>query len=62
MHGEVWRKSKIVTLPVFDSFVKWIIQISLIDSTDESRWPSDAERPQPEINLAIGILLPLFRC
>ncbi len=27
--------AKIVTVPVFDSFVKWIIQISLIDYRDE---------------------------
>ncbi|MDR6585269.1 MULTISPECIES: hypothetical protein [Herbaspirillum] len=33
------EKSKSVTLPVFDSSVKWNIQINSIDQTDESAHP-----------------------
>jgi hypothetical protein len=30
-HENLWKKSKSVTLPAFDSFVKWNIQINFID-------------------------------
>ncbi|QNB06212.1 hypothetical protein G5S34_05120 [Herbaspirillum frisingense] len=39
------EKSKSVTLPVFDSSVKWNIQIDFIDLVDESSGPCQSLQP-----------------